>query len=207
MILDRLHPLVIQKTMDRDFLEANSTEIEQICKILVQAFHAGNRLYLCGNGGSCADADHIAAEFIKDFRIKQKKAHKKAFSHSVLRQLQEGLPAVSLSGLANITAIANDMGYSLIYAQQLYTYAREGDVLFLLSASGHSSNMINAVYTAREMGVYTIGFTGNQKENRLRDLCRRAVVFNGQAAAVQEKYMQMLHTVCEIVESVIFNNS
>lgn len=67
--------------------------------------------------------------------------------------------------------------------------------------------MINAVYTAREMGVYTIGFTGNQKENRLRDLCRRAVVFNGQAAAVQEKYMQMLHTVCEIVESVIFNNS
>lgn len=114
MILDRLHPLVIQKTKDRDFLEANSTEIEQICKILVQAFHAGNRLYLCENGGSCADADHIAAEFIKDFRIKRKKAHKKAFSHSVLRQLQEGLPAVSLSGLANITAIANDMGYSLI---------------------------------------------------------------------------------------------
>lgn len=80
MILDRLHPLVIQKTKDRDFLEANSTEIEQICKILVQAFHAGNRLYLCGNGGSCADADHIAAEFIKDFRIKRKKRRGQPFS-------------------------------------------------------------------------------------------------------------------------------
>lgn len=76
------------------------------------------------------------------------------------------------------------MSYSLIYAQQLYTYAKKGDVLFLLSASGHSFNMLNAVYTAREMGVYTIGFTGNQKENRLRGLCHRAVVFNGQAAAV-----------------------
>lgn len=206
MILDRLHPLVIQKTKDRDFLEANSTEIEQICKILVQAFHAGNWLYLCGNGGSCADADHIAAEFIKDFRIKRKKAKGTAFSHGVLRQLQEGLPAISLSGLANITAIANDMGYSLIYAQQLYTYAREGDVLFLLSASGHSSNIINAVYTAREIGIYTIGFTGNQKENRLRSLCHRAVAFKGQtAAAVQEGYMQLLHIVCEIVEDFFFN--
>lgn len=208
MILDHLHSLVIQKTKDRVFLEVNRTELEQICKILIQAFQAGNRLYLCGNGGSCADADHIAAEFIKDFRIKRKRAKGTVFSHRLFRRLQEGLPAVSLSGLANVTAIANDMDYSLVYAQQLYTYAKKGDVLFLLSASGQSSNVINAAYTAREIGVYTIGFTGNQKENRLRSVCRRTVAFKGQtAAAVQEGYMQLLHTVCEIVESAIFNNS
>ena len=122
MILDQIHSLVQMKARESEVLRSHSADIEYCSKLLVKVFTTGKRLYLCGNGGSCADADHIASEFIKDFRIKRKRRNSAERSAGIFQKLQEGLPAVSLSNMSTITAIANDMAYSLVYAQQLFVY-------------------------------------------------------------------------------------
>lgn len=206
MMLQKIKNIVEYEITGRDYLKPYQDDILHISNKLTKSFMLGNRLYICGNGGSSADASHIASEFIKDFNIKRIATNKtKNYpSNKIQGKLQKGFPAFSLSDPAIITAISNDIDYSLIYAQQIYAYGNVGDVLILLSTSGNSENVINAAITASEIGVYTIGFTG-KKENELHSLCSYGVkVDYPTTARIQEGYMSILHTVCAVVEKIIY---
>lgn len=207
MIDVKINNLVQNEILNRDILEQYNESIVLISKKLIRTFNLGKRLYLCGNGGSNADASHIASEFIKNFKINRKcnLIDNDLNKNNMLSRLQLGLPAFSLSNSENITAIANDMEYSLIYAQQVFTYCNNDDVLILFSTSGNSENIINAAITAKELGVYTIAFTGD-KDNKLQSLSDYGVkVHLPTTAQIQETYMSIMHSVCAVVEQMIFD--
>ncbi len=204
---DKIINLVQNEILHRDNLKSYLECILLISKKLIRTFNLGKRLYLCGNGGSNADASHIASEFIKNFMINRRcnLINNNSNHNNMLSRLQLGLPAFSLSNGENITAIANDMDYSLIYAQQVFTYCNRDDVLILFSTSGNSENVINAAKTAKEMGVYAIAFTGDQ-DNKLQLFCDYGVrVGFPTTAQIQETYMSIMHVVCAVVEQIIFN--
>ncbi len=152
------------------------------------AFRAGNKLLLCGNGGSAADAMHLAAEFVGRYTMER-----------------DALPAISLSdSQSGITCIGNDYDFSLTFARGVRAFGRPGDVLVALSTSGSSPNVLEAVAAARELGLTTIGMTGTPGGELpgAVDLCLR--VPSDETPRVQEGYMLVGHTICELVEQALF---
>ncbi len=162
--------------------------LEQIGEQITAAFQRGNKILLCGNGGSAADAQHIAAEFIGRFKKERK-----------------SLPAIALTTDTSIlTALANDYSYETIFARQVEGLGEKGDVLIGLSTSGTSKNVVEAVKRAKEIGLITIGFTGKSGGD-LKKLCD----FNFSAGSaktphVQEMHITALHAISEAVEDALF---
>ena len=165
-----------------------SYSVDRAFEILRACFANGNTLYLCGNGGSAADCNHIAAELIKG-----------------MNRNTTGLAAVSMCGnVAAITAIANDIGYEWIFSQQLYACAIEGDVLLAISTSGNSKNVINALKQAREISVKTIALIGGyaDKVEPYSDLVIACPGAN--ASEIQEQHIKVYHELCRRLEEEFF---
>jgi D-sedoheptulose 7-phosphate isomerase len=165
--------------------EASATEtIVAAAEMIEQSLRAGGILYLCGNGGSAADAQHIAGEFVGRFRAERR-----------------ALPAVALSTDTSVlTCIANDYDYGRVFARQVEALVRPGDVLWAFSTSGSSPNVLQAAEAARRQGARVIAFTGraNSKLEACADVCFCAQA--ALAARSQELHQLAYHIICDLVE-------
>lgn len=202
-----LHTLVQQYPM----LAPCQDDIQTAFSALYDCYASGGKLLLCGNGGSAADCDHITGELMKGF-LKSRPldsalcgAIDGMCTQGIASRLQGGLPAINLCAhTALITAISNDLGGDVIYAQQVVGYGRTGDVLLGLSTSGNAQNVCSAVAAARAKGLCTIGMTG-RAGGRLRELCDIAICVPADSTpAIQELHLPVYHALCAMVEAAFF---
>lgn len=190
-------------------LASCESKIEQACDLLIETFKKGRRLYICGNGGSAADADHIVGELMKSFLKKRplNDAQIASFEDKELaRGLMQGLPAISLhSQSAFLTAFLNDENPSLLYAQALYALGREQDALLAISTSGNSENVVNAAKTARAIGCKVIALVGAKEcaLDRLSDITIHANSVD--TYRIQELHMPIYHYICAKLEDYFFD--
>lgn len=162
--------------------------VQKVVNEIVAAFQAGKRIYFCGNGGSAADAQHLAAEFSGRFYTDRR-----------------ALPAEALHcNTSYLTAVGNDYGYDLVYSRIIGGIGEAGDVLIGLSTSGNSKNIIKAFETAREKGIVTVGFTGKTGGD-MRSLCDLLLnVPSNDTPRIQEAHILLGHIVCQLVEEELF---
>lgn len=172
---------------DTELLNSIEASAQQITK----AFQQKNRIYLCGNGGSAADAQHLAAEFSGRFYTDRK-----------------ALPAEALHvNTSYLTAVANDYSYDVVYARLIEGISNPGDILIGLSTSGNSANVVKAFETARTMGVFTIGFTG-KNGGKMRDLSDLWIGVPSQdTPRIQEAHITIGHIICQLVEEAYFQSN
>jgi D-sedoheptulose 7-phosphate isomerase len=166
-------------------LTASVSLLEEIARRIVHTFSSGGRLYLVGNGGSAADAQHIAAEFVGRFKLDRRP-----------------LPAIALTtDTSGLTAIGNDLGAEVIFARQVEGLVNEKDIVWALSVSGRSPNIIAAVQAARRRGATVIGFTSTSGDAlaELADCCLQ--VSHTDSDRVQEVHVLAYHLICERVEA------
>jgi len=160
-------------------------KVKLIASEIIHAFKNGNHLYLCGNGGSAADAQHVAGEFVGRFRNERK-----------------ALPAIALSTDTSVlTCIGNDYSYSDIFKRQVQAHVKPGDLLWTFSTSGSSPNIIEAVEESKKRGATVISFTGkvNSKVEQLSDLC--LAIDSPTVSGAQELHQIAYHIICELVEN------
>ena len=171
--------------------------------LIRDSYLSGGKLLVCGNGGSCADSEHIVGELMKGFYLKRRITDDK---NSILSHLQGALPAISLTGHnALSTAFANDEDAAYIYAQQTFGYGRKSDVLIGISTSGNAQNVINAMLTAREIGMKTIALTGGTG-GALKETADVSVIVPGACPAdVQENHLPVYHALCAMLEARFFD--
>ena len=162
--------------------------LEGAASACVRSLRAGGKLLLAGNGGSAADAQHIAGEFVSRFAYDR-----------------PGLAAVALTTDTSIlTAIGNDYGYELLFARQVRALGRAGDILLAYSTSGRSPNVLRALEAARELGLVTVGFTGN-RGGPMRELCDHLLeVPSADTPKIQEGHLVLGHVFCGLVEREMF---
>lgn len=163
-------------------------EIQKVADVVTNSLKNGGKIWFCGNGGSAADAQHIAAELSGRFYIDR-----------------DPLPAEALHvNTSYLTAVANDYGYDVVYSRLLKGVAQSGDVLFAISTSGNSTNIINAMNVAREKGVTVVGMTG-ETGGKMRELCDLLLnVPSKDTPRIQESHILLGHIVCQLVEEAIF---
>ena len=169
----------------------------------------GGKLLACGNGGSCADADHIVGELMKGFLLKrplldgEREALARAGDDGMLANvLQRAVPVLVLSGLS--TAFLNDVEPQAVFAQQAYAYARPGDVLMGISTSGNSKNVIQAMIAAKARGAKIIALTG-EGGGKMAGLCDVLVdVPQKETYRVQELHLPVYHALCAALESELY---
>lgn len=190
------------------------TAITQAKELLIGRFEKGGKLLLCGNGGSCADCDHIVGELMKGFRSKRPLCEEKkeqmrvAYSdidEGVLEKLQNALPAISLPSFTALNmAFANDVAPELIYAQGVFALGGQQDVLLAISTSGNSRNVVEAAKVAKAMGIRVIALTGGNGGilGTLADIC--ICVPETETYKVQELHLPVYHCLCEEIESYFF---
>lgn len=167
-------------------LDAKLDDIESSGRLIVQTLQSGNKILLCGNGGSAADAQHIAAELVGRYE-----KHRRAF------------PAVALNtDTSALTAISNDYGYEGVFARQVEALAVAGDLLIAISTSGKSPNVINAADKAREVGCKVIGLTGCSGEPLSAHCDLSVVVPAERTSRVQEAHITIGHLWCEMVDAL-----
>jgi D-sedoheptulose 7-phosphate isomerase len=156
--------------------------------IIVNAFRNGKRVYFCGNGGSAADAQHLAAEFSGRFYSDRK-----------------ALPAEALHcNTSYLTAVANDYGFDEIYSRLIDGIGEQGDVLVCLSTSGNSTNILKAFKTAKKKEMITIGFTG-KSGGEMRPLCDHLInIPSTDTPRIQESHIMVGHIICQLVEEKYF---
>ncbi len=166
-------------------LRTQEGTIRELGEKLVDCLGAGNRIFLCGNGGSAADAQHIAAEMVCRFETRRR-----------------ALPAIALTtDTSALTAIGNDFGYEQVFARQVEALARPGDLLIGISTSGNSDNVIAAVTQANAMGVSTLGMLGGSG-GKLQELCHHALVVPSPVTArIQECHILVGHIWCGMIDT------
>ncbi len=188
--------------------------IVEAFNILRTCFEGGGKILICGNGGSAADSEHIAGELMKGFLSKRPIAGADrerlltAYGSEGARiadRLQEALPAIPLtSSTPLMLAIANDVSPDMVFAQQVYGYGKEGDVLMALSTSGNAVNVIEAVKVAKAFGLRTIALTG-KSGGGLYGFCDTTIRVPAEAThEVQEFHLPVHHTLCAMLESELF---
>lgn len=185
-------------------------QIEKVLELMKETYDKGGKILLCGNGGSCADCDHIVGELMKGF------LHRRPLSDEVAEKfrarvpenaeyfignLQEGIPAISLSAHAGVmTAFANDVDPDLIYAQMVLGYAKPEDLVIGISTSGNSKNVIYALECAAALGVATVGLTG-ARECKMDGLCTGVIHAPAtETYQVQEYHLPIYHYLCAELE-------
>lgn len=167
--------------------EEEKKETEKVAKDLANIFQLGNKVLICGNGGSNCDALHFAEEFTGRFR-KDRKA----------------LPAISLSDSSHITCVGNDYGFDYIFSRGVEAYGKEGDMFIGISTSGNSANVIKAVETAKKMGLKTCVLLG-KNGGKLKGTCDYEFIIPGNTSdRIQEIHMMILHIIIEGVEKIMF---
>lgn len=165
-------------------------DISKAIDFILRAFNTKNKVLLCGNGGSAADAQHLATEMVIRLNPKIKRP---------------GLPAIALTtDASNITAGANDIGYDNVFARSVEALGREGDVLIGISTSGNSASVNNAFIKAREMKITTIGFLGKDG-GAAKDLCDIAIIVpSDDTQRIQEGHITIGHIIFQEVEQEMF---
>jgi D-sedoheptulose 7-phosphate isomerase len=164
--------------------KSNTNEIMKIADSIYKSLSNGGVLYLCGNGGSAADAQHISTELVHRFQIDRRKC----------------IPSVALTtNTSTITAIGNDWGYDEIYSRQVEGFVKKNDVLIGISTSGNSKNIILAIEQAKKNGAITIGFSGCG--GKLKEICDFCFCVPSKVTArVQEVHITVFHIICDIIE-------
>ena len=180
-----MHAAMAQALAD----ETTAAAVADAARDLAERFAAGGTLLIFGNGGSAADAQHLAAEFTGRYLLDR-----------------APLPALALAdNTAAVTAIANDYGFDQVFARQVRAFAGDGGAAIALSTSGASANVLEGLRAARELGLLTIGVTGEGGAERMRALCDHLLTIPAeQTAQIQEGTMLVLHTICELVEHSLF---
>jgi D-sedoheptulose 7-phosphate isomerase len=163
-------------------------QIIKVSEVIISCFKNENKLWLCGNGGSAADAQHLAAEFTGRYYFDR-----------------PPLPAEAIQvNTSYITAVANDYSYDEIFSRYIKAHGKKGDVLIGITTSGKSSNVIKALQTAKEIGLETIGFTGNYVDMLLKYTDYIVSVPSSDTPRIQEAHITIGHLICEIVEKELF---
>jgi D-sedoheptulose 7-phosphate isomerase len=175
---------VTEKFLD----EKNIDRVNEVSRVIATAFTDGKKLILFGNGGSSADASHIAAEFINRFKRER-----------------PGLPAIALNtDMAVITAIANDYDFSEVFSKQLKVIAEEGDVVIAMSTSGNSPNILKAMEVAKKKKLVTVALTGIKGEKFASKAQYAFIVPSESTPRIQETHIILGHVVCQMVEEILF---
>jgi D-sedoheptulose 7-phosphate isomerase len=191
-------------------------DIWNVCELMTGCYRQGGLIMTCGNGGSAADAEHIVGELMKGFKhqrpvsSEQRAALETAFPGEgtyLADHLQQGIPAISLvSQIALSSAFANDVTHDMVFAQQVFVYGRPGDVLFGLSTSGNSKNVVNACLVAKACGIKTVALTGKHG-GQLREICDVAIcVPTNETQRIQEYHLPVYHALCAMAEQSLFKN-
>ena len=173
----------------KNFIEKEEKEkiTEKIAHELAEIFKAGNKVMICGNGGSNCDALHFAEEFTGRFR-KERRA----------------LPAIAISDSSHITCVGNDYGFDYIFSKGVEAYGKEGDMLIGISTSGNSGNVIKAMELAKSMGIKTVILLGKDG-GKLKGMCDYEFIIPGETSdRIQEIHMMILHIIIEGVERIMF---
>lgn len=186
------------------------SEVEGAVLALVDTYRKGGKVLIAGNGGSAADAEHISGELLKGFITKRTPDAKEL---SLLSDalgddaslLQRGVPAIPLSSLtSSLSAFANDVSPSLVYAQLVYALGKSNDTLICLSTSGNSENVVLAARVARSLGITTVSLTG-KSGGKLLEICDVAIKAPEiETFKVQEMHLPIYHAICADVEDILF---
>ena len=170
------------------FIQENAEGVLQVVRMIAKAFKKGNKVLLFGNGGSAADAQHMAAEFVNRFLIER-----------------PSLPAIALTTDTSIlTSIANDYEFADVFAKQVKALGREGDVAIGISTSGAAANVIKAVKVAGDLGIQTVGLTGKDGGELARVVDLALLVDSQSVPRIQEVHITIGHVVCEMVDRMLF---
>ncbi len=184
---DRIRDILKESITAKAYLlydDALLGKVEQAGRQIIAAIKKGNKVLVCGNGGSAADSQHMAAEMIGRFERERR-----------------GLPAVALTtDTSSLTALANDYDFDIVFERQVEALGRRGDVLLALSTSGRSPSVLKAVRRARKMGIRTIGLTGKDGGRLSRSADLSLVMPASNTARIQECHICVLHILCDIVE-------
>lgn len=173
------------------FVRKNIKTIVSVVDLIVEAFHEGNKVMLFGNGGSAADAQHIAAEFVNRFMIER-----------------PPLPALALTtDTSVITSIGNDYNYDQIFLKQIKALGKEGDIAWGISTSGNSPNVIKALKEAKKMGLKTVGMTGKDGGKIAKSVDYLLNVESDVTARIQETHITVSHVICQLVDIKLFNHT
>jgi D-sedoheptulose 7-phosphate isomerase len=165
-------------------LHATTDEVAEAAQLCIKCLKSGGKILLMGNGGSAADAQHIAAELVGRYKIERK-----------------GLSAIALTtDTSAITSIANDYGYLNIFDRQVKTLANEGDVIIGISTGGSSLNVINALKVANKLGCKTIGFSGKGGGDFNSTCDVNIIVPSDDTARIQEMHILIGHTICHLID-------
>ena len=186
--------------------------IDRAAQMLVDTYRRGGTVLVCGNGGSCADSNHIVGELMKGFLSlrpmgeQQRNAMGEELEESILSKLQCGIPAISLPAQsAVISAFANDVDPELVYAQLVFGYGKKQDLLIGLSTSGNSKNVVAAAKVAKAMGISTLALTG-AKDSCLSALCDVTIKApETETFKVQELHLPIYQYLCAFVEKALFS--
>lgn len=195
-------------------LSSAKPSIIRATETLIAAYKNGGKLLVCGNGGSAADSEHIVGELMKGFVLPRpidsklgdslKKDYQKDGEY-ISQHVQKGLPAISLvSEVGLSTAFSNDQTPDLVFAQQVLGYGNKGDVLLGISTSGNSKNVVYAIEIAKELGILTIGLTG-EKDSRVSSLADVTIRVNEiETYKIQECHLPIYHAICLALEEEFF---
>lgn len=168
--------------------ESILTNIEDVTDIIVEAYKTGNKVYICGNGGSAADAQHFAAELVGRYLLNRK-----------------ALPAVAFTTDTSIlTAVGNDFGYDEIFKRQVEAFVEQGDILIGISTSGNSKNIELAMSEAKKRGAKIVGLLGKDG-GKCNEYCDYPIVIKtNRTPNIQECHIMIIHIICEIVENKLY---
>lgn len=185
-------------------LDACTADIYAAADVLCEMYFAGGKLLLCGNGGSAADCEHISGELLKGFLLKRPLKNGK-LDVPFADKLQSGIPAVPLTSLSSaLTAFANDVDATLIFAQLVLALGKKEDVFFGISTSGNSANVVAATEVAKALGIKTVCLVG-EKGGKLSEICDIAIKAPAiETFKVQEYHLPIYHAICAQAEEKIF---
>ena len=166
-------------------IETMQEKLEEASKLAVETLNNGNKILLCGNGGSAADAQHIAAELVGRYKTERR-----------------GLPGIALTtDTSALTAISNDYGYDRVFDRQVESLANKGDLIIGISTSGNSKNVLNALKCGKELGCKTLGLSGRDGGS-MNEVCdTNLVVPSDNTPRIQEMHILLGHTICQIIDN------
>jgi len=194
-------------------LNVCENDIQKAYELIKESYQNGGKLLVCGNGGSAADSGHIVGELMKGFMlsrklsadIQQKIKERVPHGDYISQNLQRALPAISLVAESPlISAFANDVAADMVFAQQVYGYARVGDCLICISTSGNATNVLYAAETAKAMDMKTIALTG-KLGGALKKVCDVSICAPSTVTPeIQEYHLPIYHTLCMMLEEAFF---
>lgn len=174
----------------QDLLETCTDQIQKASRQLIETINSGNKILICGNGGSAADSQHFAAELVNRYKSQRK-----------------AIPAIALTtDTSNLTSISNDFNFEIIFQRQIEALGKKGDILIAISTSGKSQNIIKAVKIAKQLGLKTIALTG-QNSSELSRISELSIhVPSSKTDRIQESHILILHIFSDLIEKNLKND-